>query len=210
MGIARLRVLGIHKIEALAIISEESMKPLCDRYGVQYCFYKNEPLGEKKNFGLREARKLDFDYMVEIGSDDILKDGFLNVFDWVHPVYGLNDFIIINSETGACRVISGSNCRYGTGRSIRKDCLPEKLWTDKLNRRLDNNSTATLARSGVMERRVSSKEPLSIDLKSKENIWPYQPTGKKYSLELALSGLSDEEKKAICSLQKQKSEGVTV
>ena len=60
MGINRLRKSGLFPIEAMAVISEESMKPLCKKYGIDYVMYKNEPLGEKKNYGLREAMKKDF------------------------------------------------------------------------------------------------------------------------------------------------------
>src|SRR6478752_4031551 len=77
MGIDRLRKTGLFPIEAFAVISEESMIPLCEKYNIDYCFYKNEPLGEKKNFGLTEAYKKEWDYLVEIGSDDLLKNEYL-------------------------------------------------------------------------------------------------------------------------------------
>lgn len=35
-------------IEALAVISEETMIPLCEKYGIRWVFYKNEPVGERK------------------------------------------------------------------------------------------------------------------------------------------------------------------
>jgi hypothetical protein len=70
LGIQRLR--RSFNVEALAVISEEEMKPLCEKYGVHWVMYKNEPLGEKKNYGLRKAKEFDFEYLMEIGSDDKL------------------------------------------------------------------------------------------------------------------------------------------
>jgi hypothetical protein len=202
MGIYRLRRLGIHDISALAIISEEEMKPLCEKYGIEWCFYKNSPLGEKKNFGVQEAMKRDFDYLIEMGSDDLLKNEFLNLYTWDYPVMGLNDFIIINSEDGRCRRISGKALCFGPGRAISREALQSgNLWSDKQNRSLDKVSTFTLARRGFTEKRFKSDEPLCIDIKSAVNIWGYSPIGSKYPFELALEGLSEQEIEAIKSLE---------
>jgi len=201
MGINRLRSLGIHQIEAFAVISEEEMIPLCNRYDIDYCFYKNYPLGEKKNYGVTQALKKDFDYLVEIGSDDLLKNEFLTLYPWNGPVHGLLDFIILNSEDGACRRVSGKALCFGTGRAIRKDALESgNLWIDKQTRSLDKQSTFALARRGFLESRFKSEEPLAIDIKSEVNIWPYTKQGTKYELEKALIGLSEQEVTAIKSL----------
>src|SRR5688572_7778218 len=108
MGINRLRKSGLFPIEAFAVISEESMIPLCEKYDVQYCFYKNQPLGEKKNYGLSQAMKKDFDYLIEIGSDDLLKTELLEAyapyFGHKHFI-GLSSFYYLNSEDFECRKI---------------------------------------------------------------------------------------------------------
>lgn len=205
MGINRLRESGIHQIEAFAVISEEEMKPLCDQYGIEYCFYKNLPLGEKKNFGVSQLLKKDFDYMVEIGSDDLLKNEFLNLYPWDGPILSLRDFIIINSETGACRRLSAKVTKNGLGRAISKEALSSgKVWTDGKNRGMDGNSLFNLGIRGFLEKSFPSEEPLAIDIKSKENLWPYSKIGEKYPIEKALAGLSDEETNAITCLTSNK------
>lgn len=193
MGINRLKGLGVHDIQALAVISEEEMKPLCEKYGVEWCFYKNQPLGEKKNFGLSVALQKDFDYLIEIGSDDVLKNEYLNFFPWNLPVMRMSDFLILDSKTKACRRISGKIPKYGTGIAIRKDCLPEKIWHDKATKGLDNSLMMRMAVNGVMQKWFKSEEPLSIDIKSDVNIWKFTPVGKKYPIQKALSGLSEPE-----------------
>lgn len=203
MGINRLRESGIHEIEAFAVISEEEMKPLCDKYNVKYCFYKNLPLGEKKNYGLREAMAIDFDYMVQIGSDDLLKDEFLTFYPWDKPVMGLNDFIIINSETGACRRLSSNISSFGTGLSVHKEVIKKcgDLWHPDKNRGLDRSLCYTLAKNGYMERRYSRGEPLSIDIKSEVSLSKYAFIGTKYPIDKAFDGLSEREIEAIKALQ---------
>lgn len=201
MGINRLRGVGIHQIEALAIISEDSMKPVCEKYGIEWCFYKNFPLGEKKNFGLSQALKKDFDYLIEVGSDDVLKNGFLTLYPWNLDVMGLNDFIILNSEDGNCRRISGRNLLYGTGRAYsRKVVESGDLWVSSKNRGLDNSATNILASRGFMDHRFSSVEPVSIDIKSEDSLNKYLKIGSRYETSKAFDGISEQEKEAIMCL----------
>lgn len=245
MGINRLRRAGVVELDAFAVISEESLIPLCERYNVGYTVYKNFPLGEKKNHGLAQALKLDWQYLIEIGSDDLLKTELLYLYrdTLTEQLYGLDNFIWLNSATGDCRTESSCGT-FGTGRAIRRDviethCLgiqvraletliipgrsmqageygflrPQqaerlaqagrveitgqetyKLWNDNINRGLDNNSTFFLAMAGVMEKKIHCPAPYVIDVKSKENIWPFNAQlGKPYPLEKALAGLSRDE-----------------
>lgn len=204
MGINRLRKSGLFPIEAFAVISEVSMKPLCKKYGIEHVMYKNQPLGEKKNFGLSVAMKKEFDFMIEIGSDDLLKTEFLELYPFDNHVFGLRDFIILNSETGECRRHSDREAMYGLGRAISKEALTKckQLWKDKSMQGLDNSSMFTLAKMGFGERRHSSAEPLAIDIKSEENIWPFNYlNGIEYDFDKAMKGLSEQEVTAIKSLQ---------
>src|SRR5690348_6599448 len=79
VGLNRLKTHPCFDIDILAVISEESMIPLCEKYGVKWVMSENRPLGRKKNNGLQEARKFEFDYLMEIGSDDLVLNELL---DW--------------------------------------------------------------------------------------------------------------------------------
>jgi len=122
MGLNRLRKNSRFPIETLAVISEESMIGLCEKYNIRWTFYKNEPLGEKKNHGLGEAMKLEWDYLIEIGSDDLIKDEMLELYSGYfgkYEMFGTKDAIIINSENGECRRLQ-SDTIYGLGRCISR------------------------------------------------------------------------------------------
>jgi hypothetical protein len=125
VGINRLIKNSRLPIEAFAVISEESMIPLCDRYNIRWTFYKNDPLGEKKNHGLNEAMKLEWDYLLEIGSDDLVKDELIDLYEpyfWKWDLFGTKDAIIINSADGMCRRLN-SDTTYGLGRCISRKAL---------------------------------------------------------------------------------------
>jgi hypothetical protein len=199
MGIKRLQKVPGFQVEALAVISEESMIPLCDKYGVDWVMTANSPLGAKKNFGAKEALKHDFDYMIEIGSDDLLKSEALQVYKWDAPVIGLMDFAIINTSNGGCKKVSSSISKFGAGRAIKRSVLEStKLWVDRKEYGLDNCSTMMLAKKGIMAHGIRCENPLAVALKSDVNLWSYRSIpGRKYSLVDALNGLSEEEINAI-------------
>ena len=125
MGLNRLRKNSRLPIKAFAVISEESMIPLCRKYKIQYTFYKNDPLGEKKNHGLNEAMKLEWDYLIEIGSDDLIKDELIEKYaDYFgeYEMFGTKDSVIIDSASGKCRRLQ-SDTPYGLGRCISRGTI---------------------------------------------------------------------------------------
>lgn len=208
MGITRLRGSGLFTIEALAVISEESMIPLCEKYNIKYCFYKNLPLGEKLNYGLSQALKLEWDYIIGIGSDDLLKNEILDVYK---PYFGrnhsiaLDSIVFLNSETGGCRWVK-SNSRFGAGKALSRYALEKvpKLYNEKLSQGMDNESCFLLAANGIGEIRLPSDKPLIIDIKSKDSVWDFNAVrglGEKYPFDLSVDGLSLEEIEGIKSLQ---------
>jgi hypothetical protein len=202
MGIKRLKKVPGFDISAFAVISEVEMIPLCEKYEVDWCMTKNHPLGAKKNYGVKQALRKDFDYMIEIGSDDLLKTEALHTYTWDAPVIGLMDFAIVNTENGKCKAIKTNIPKYGSGRALQRFVLESfDLWEDSKSRGMDNSSCNILAMNRIMQKGVKSKKPLVVALKSEVNLWSYSLTqGEKYSLEKALEGLSEEEVNAIQSL----------
>ena len=63
---------------AFAVISEKSMIPLCQKYDIEYCEHENLPLGRKKNYGMNQILKKKFDYLIELGSDDLIFNDVFN------------------------------------------------------------------------------------------------------------------------------------
>lgn len=104
MGLQRLMR---HGVSSLAVISETEMIPLCQKYGIYFCFHGNEPVGMKKNFGLTQALKRDWDYLIELGSDDVIQDGLIDAYmpsmkegkDFI----GARTLLMTDSVTGECR-----------------------------------------------------------------------------------------------------------
>lgn len=251
MGIKRLK--NRFPIETMCVISEEEMIPLCEKYGINWTFYKNDPLGEKKNHGLNEAMKLKWEYLLEIGSDDLVKDELIELYSehfGKDQYFGTKDAVIIDSETGKCRRLQ-SDTTYGLGRCISRKIIQDhcygvdilakegiitrgrttakgnkgffrveqakeleglgrleilgkpryRLWKDEINRGLDNNSDFFLMTQGIGHKAIKTNKPLTIDIKGPDNIWKFsERIGVPYDINLALDGLSEEERSAIFSM----------
>jgi hypothetical protein len=171
--------------------------------------HQNYPLGKKKNYGLKAASEYQFDYLLEIGSDDIitneLLDQYLNYFGY-NEFFGISDIAYIESESGECRRLISHSTTYGAGRCISREILEKakwKLWKDDLNRGLDNDSTRKINNLGYKFTKVEPlDQPCLIDVKSQENIWKFNYfLGQSYDPSKLLSSLSISELNCLNSLQ---------
>ena len=121
-GLDRLRS---HRsgIEVLGIISEESYIDRCIAHNVEHTFFENQPLGKKKNHGLKEALKRDWDYLIEINSDDVIKIEFLDIYDTMTDDYlALRNFCFMDSKTLELRQIE-TKTAYGIGRRYSRKAV---------------------------------------------------------------------------------------
>ena len=129
LGIQRLKTHPSFDISAFAVISEVDMIGLCEKYDIDWIITENLPLGKKKNFGLRQLSYYDFDFMMEIGSDDLVTNNlltqYLPYFE-KYDFFGISDVAYIESENGECRRLIADKTTYGAGRVISKDLL-EKM-----------------------------------------------------------------------------------
>jgi hypothetical protein len=208
-GLNRLRQHPDFDIQVLAVASEPGMLHLCEKYNVMCVTHSNEPLGKKKNFGLQAARGLQFDYLLEIGSDtlilnELLDQYVLSGFIGSEHFFGVADCAFIDSESQACRR-TGKASTYGGGRMISRAALEAmefKIWPDDRMKGLDNASVMKMAMGGFWYKQVKPAEiPMVVDVKSEVNIWPFNHlVGVEFDVNRILERLSEEEVSAIKEL----------
>jgi hypothetical protein len=202
-GLDRLR--SHRDINVLAIISEKEYKSRCKNHDVDYTFFENSPLGRKKNHGLEVALKKDWDYLIEINSDDILKNELLDLYDKVNYDYvGLRNFCFIDSKTLRCRQVQDKTI-YGIGRRYSRR-LVEKvvpMWNNTARVGMDNYANWRIWKETKTEgKQLFTDEPLAADIKSDVNIWPFNPElGVHYDLGDFFEGLSNKEIELINGLK---------
>lgn len=119
MGLQRL--MKHSSVKALAVISEREMIPLCHKYGIEFIYHDNEPLGAKKNAGLDYAMRLEWqwDYLIELGSDDLITE---EIFEAYAPLmaageefFGSDSMYFIDATDGHCRLYRAQEAQYGRG-----------------------------------------------------------------------------------------------
>lgn len=210
LGIQRLKKHPLFDITAFAVISEMEMVDLCEKYDIDWVITENLPLGRKKNFGLRQLANYDFDFIMEIGSDDLvtnnLLDQYLPYFK-EYDFFGISDAAYIESENGECRRLIADKSTYGAGRVISKALLEKMnytIWSDQLNRGLDNNSVLNIKQKTNADyvKVKPMDEPGIIDVKSNENIWKFNYfLGVAYDINKIYANLSEQEVEYLLSLQ---------
>ena len=151
-----------------------------------YYNYPNQPVSNKWNFALSKCRDFEYDYVLMMGSDDLISPEVLHKYkDFIDSEYeyiGLTDLFVYNTLTekfyywSGYKINSGRHGEsLGLGRCIRKNIVEYfnyKLWSENLNRGLD----------GSMEKKMRSLPDLkkinfkcidygvSCDIKSENNI----------------------------------------
>ncbi len=176
--ITRICFEGIKRlgVEATAAISEESYIEMCEQYGINWVMVQNRPVGNKWNVGMEEALKKDWDYVMILGSDDIVSDYLLELYK---PLMGKYYMFGVDScyfyHKGTIKKFSGYadklNMSVGAGRmlhrSLVEDCKP--LWPLQ-NRSLDGGSLRRIRSKGYDEHVISLGEAVILDIKSDENL----------------------------------------
>src|SRR5258706_4726897 len=128
MGLKRL--MEYSGASAFAVISEKSMIPLCKKYGIDFFEHENRPLGLKKNAGLNELMKKEFDYLIELGSDDLILNSVIDLYKPMmksgEDFFGSNKILFIDSTNGQCRSYEALEGQYGMGWGLGR-CVSRKL-----------------------------------------------------------------------------------
>lgn len=217
MGLERLKQHPGFDIQVLCIVSEPDMIPLCERYGNKWVEAENSPLGRKKNQGLKAAEKLDFDFMMELGSDDLVLNELLDDYQQListHDFFGVSDIAFLDIETLEARRYTNKHAMYGAARMIKRKVIEAagfKLWDDKHERVLDGTSVRRVSKIAKYRMMYPRSRPQVMDIKSNQNIWQYNcMIGKEYDANEFFESISENEVNAIkCLHQKSISASVT-
>lgn len=200
-----LRNLQLLDQDILCIVSRTEDADLLDSLNVPYTWHPNDYLGAKWNAGLLYAQDLEWDHIVTLGSDDVVK---ASLFDFYarhddQEVIITDKIYFIDTLSGRASIIS--RARIGAGRRISRKIIERlnyKLWSDTLSQSLDCDSNGNINRAGFATAETRT-EPHITGLKSNTNIWTYDHTlraGSTCVIESALSGIPAEIQADIMAL----------
>lgn len=146
-----------------------------------YIIHPNKPVSKKWNYGLQHAKKLNFEYLVITGSDDIFSTDLWDHYKTLTVQYfGLLDFYFLDYATSKIKYQGGFMANrqgepHGAGRALHRsvlDAVNWKLWDDTLNEGLDASMTKSLSNLILSTEfiKVQSKGWVAMDIKTKDNI----------------------------------------
>lgn len=108
-----------------AVVSEDWAEELCKEFKADYVRTPNEPLGKKFNTGLEQALKKDFDYLMTIGSDNLINPELLKIYEYHMKkgvgLIGVDKVYFIQGEE--CKRVDYQLQIIGAARMISKDAL---------------------------------------------------------------------------------------
>lgn len=145
-----------------------------------HCIFKNEPLGKKLNAGIEYALDYDFDYLMNLGSDDLIHPSLFGLYrpfmeeKW--QFFGLDKIYFYDIISGKL----GLSLEYlwGAGRVISRQILEklrekgEFLYKNEFFRGLDCNSIDKVKKLfNIDYKHLKSEDfPYIVDIKSEVGI----------------------------------------
>lgn len=202
-GIERLK--KNFEVEVCAVVSDIENKVLAKIFDCEHVIeIENKPHGRKMNRAIDSIIGLDFDYVMQLGSDNLISNkGMETNLKYMdkYKFFGHTNLIMVDSKTKDCKVKKYGNV-FGAGRCIAKDVIKKAmpLWLNDRERGMDVNSEQTIdEKCGLMPMPINDSEV--IDVKSEENIWKYwQLDGEKYRLDDLTGKISNKEYQYLISL----------
>lgn len=164
-------------------------RSLCEKYGFHYIETNNYPLSDKMNKPLQVAKELNSDYVICLGSDDVMSlelfDLYLEYMNQGYDFIGLIDFYFLNLEKNKAiywkgyREHSRKGETIGAFRCISKwvlDQLDWELWQSGLTKGLDASMKVKLSKLSYRSKSIRLKDEnvYAMDIKTSENITPYK------------------------------------
>lgn len=167
-------------IQVLCVGSEGWAKLEAFKRGFKYVDAPNDCLGTKHNIGVQKSLEYKYDYLMNLGSDDIITRDLFKLYEPYfasdYPFFGSTRLTFIDSESKEART-KDYKIMIGAGRCIKRseiEALKGDMY-DKKQRGLDLNS---MSKFDCPMQEIENPFNTIIDIKSKENIWPFEEVTK--------------------------------
>jgi hypothetical protein len=179
-----ITMLPQHKFKVLCVISEPEYVEVCDAYGFEVVAFKNDPLGEKINSGIKHALEGHWDYLMTMNSDSVVNPKLF--FDYYDELFGKVDFFgvsrvtYVNYYTDEAVDFEYHFSLLGVARCMSR-ALVERFFAELgcvyepfRNKGLDDSVLSNSRKLNVKPTFVNYAGQLVYDIKSDVNIHPWE------------------------------------
>jgi len=171
------------EIDVFCVVSTEEDRDLIQSLGFKWGWAENKPLGKKHNDGLEYVKNGDWEYILQLGSDDLLSNEYLHYALYAMQsgldFFGVDAIYFADSETKkACEFKLSTQAAklIGAGRFISHKALASvdyRPWPNEISKGLDMTSQALLESKGYKPTVLKTSEICVLDVKSSVNIWSF-------------------------------------
>jgi len=121
-------------MSAHVCVSEKWAADLALEYGFTVSWSENKPVGRKHNKGVADILDLEWDYLLQVGSDDVLDARLLDIYGpWLDKrldVLGVCNAYLTDGRT--CKRVGRAPNMVGAGRMISKRAIKRAGWRDEI------------------------------------------------------------------------------
>lgn len=151
------------------------------KHGFTTIWCGNKYLGEKWNEAIYYSWSEGADYIMMIGSDDIISPDIVEEYDPLlkqrHDIFGLKKMMVLDYERDKVKEFTGHKPTYrlsiGAGKMISSNALRRVAGRPAervLYRGLDTSIIVNLRKHGFEDKIIDTKEYLILDVKNEENL----------------------------------------
>jgi len=172
--------------DVLVISSEDYHTKAAKKRGYKVIEVENFPVGNKMNLGMQKALEYKWDYLMEMGSNNLLSNMYIRAFAAAckegFKCFGSGKFYALQSDKSKISIfnVRGRGTFGGVGRGFRRDILEaienKKFWKEDINSGLDGSIWRNVIQPEVeknkinVRRLVNNSYPSVLDLKTGEDI----------------------------------------
>jgi hypothetical protein len=110
-------------VDVLIVGHEKAHKTLAIKYGFEWFEHDNIPVGRKLNAAMLHGLKSNWDYMMQLGSDDIVSPDLFTLYEGLqHHVYGIDNCIMWHNGN-AHKFTYNGGAILGAGRMISREAV---------------------------------------------------------------------------------------
>lgn len=172
-------------ISPLAVVSDDESAGVCAGADWPFCYHDNQPLSQKFNYVFSQAKHLNPDAVIIIGSDDLLSPELIEYYQKNYSpdadhILGLKDLYFYHAKRDWAIHHKGfiaNKTKYtiGCGRIFSRAVLDKLNWQpwgdENINRGLDLTCSRRLEKLSIGERQVTMAESgIAVDIKFAENL----------------------------------------
>lgn len=165
-----------------------SVKEICQGVDHLFAISNDMPLGERHNRMLAHLVHLEWDYLMQIGSDDVITpSGYSTAGIWMRQGCLFGAFVklgIVSPDLSKYKLHQGMG-NMGAGRFIARSVVEKvlserSLWPPYIIKGLDGNSEISVAEvAKIQVHPVNTYLPCVFDFKGKSNLHSYDKFGHK-------------------------------